>query len=101
MILIVMMWSLLQAKPSLKVSIMTEKVSQVAKCPICKKSTEEKFRPFCSKRCADIDLGRWFDEDYTVPAVEPPDEWDLDLPESEGGEDPSGTGQGGPSSFLH
>ena len=43
----------------------------MSKCPICHKElTDTKYRPFCSKRCADIDLGRWFTEDYTVPAVE-------------------------------
>lgn len=47
------------------------KVVKVHKCPICGKLTDNaKYRPFCSKRCADIDLGRWFAEDYTVPAVE-------------------------------
>ena len=29
------------------------------KCPICRRATEEKFRPFCSQRCADVDLSRW------------------------------------------
>ena len=29
------------------------------------------YRPFCSARCRDIDLGRWFGEVYTVPAAEP------------------------------
>ncbi|MFT8896521.1 MAG: DNA gyrase inhibitor YacG [Acetobacter sp.] len=37
-------------------------------CPICKKPSTPEFRPFCSRRCADIDLGRWFSEDYRVPA---------------------------------
>ncbi len=37
-------------------------------CPICKKETTTKFRPFCSKHCADVDLGRWFSGSYTVPA---------------------------------
>ncbi|GBQ13112.1 DNA gyrase inhibitor YacG [Swaminathania salitolerans] len=37
-------------------------------CPVCRKAAIETFRPFCSKRCADIDLGRWFNEDYSVPA---------------------------------
>jgi hypothetical protein len=46
-------------------------------CPICTEAGVAKFRPFCSKRCADIDLGRWFNESYAVPAVEPPDEWDM------------------------
>ncbi len=43
-----------------------------APCPICKRPAQPKFRPFCSARCADIDLGRWFSEDYRIPAS-PPD----------------------------
>ncbi|WP_173584689.1 DNA gyrase inhibitor YacG [Acetobacter musti] len=45
-------------------------------CPICGKPTVAEFRPFCSRRCADIDLGRWFSEDYRVPgpAVDETDE---------------------------
>ena len=43
----------------------------MTKCPICHQELKDtKYRPFCSKRCADIDLGRWFAEDYTVPVVE-------------------------------
>lgn len=37
-----------------------------SKCPICKKQTVYDFRPFCSKRCADIDLARWFRGDYRI-----------------------------------
>ena len=40
------------------------------KCPICCKSRAHKYRPFCSKRCADLDLGQWFNEDYYIPAEE-------------------------------
>ena len=41
------------------------------KCPICKQEIEDKtYRPFCSKRCADVDLGNWFNESYKVPAVD-------------------------------
>ena len=36
-------------------------------CPICKKPTEAAFRPFCSNRCAQIDLVRWFNGDYAIP----------------------------------
>ena len=45
-------------------------------CPICAKKTEAKYRPFCSRRCADIDLGRWLTESYRVPATctDPEDE---------------------------
>lgn len=46
-------------------------VVKTYKCPICHKiASENKYKPFCSKRCADIDLGNWFNESYTVPAVE-------------------------------
>lgn len=39
-------------------------------CPICGKPTDQAFRPFCSKRCADVDLQRWFAGTYAVPATE-------------------------------
>jgi uncharacterized protein len=38
-------------------------------CPICGKPTVLAYRPFCSKRCADVDLQRWFTGRYAVPAV--------------------------------
>ena len=37
-------------------------------CPICGKPAEPAFKPFCSKRCADIDLNRWLSGVYAVPA---------------------------------
>ncbi len=39
-------------------------------CPICQKSTEKAYRPFCSQRCANVDLGRWLNGSYAVPAEE-------------------------------
>ena len=42
-------------------------------CPICGKPRVEKFRPFCSRRCADIDLHRWLGGAYAVPAQEQDD----------------------------
>lgn len=39
-------------------------------CPICGKPAEARFRPFCSKRCADVDLNRWLTGGYAIPAVE-------------------------------
>ncbi len=42
-------------------------------CPICQKPSKQKYHPFCSARCADIDLHRWLGGQYSVPAVEPPD----------------------------
>lgn len=38
-------------------------------CPVCGRPTEPAFRPFCSKHCADVDLGRWFSGDYRVPSL--------------------------------
>jgi endogenous inhibitor of DNA gyrase (YacG/DUF329 family) len=36
-------------------------------CPICTKPADPKYRPFCSRRCADLDLGRWLTGRYAVP----------------------------------
>ena len=48
-------------------------------CPICRRALgeeeeEKRFHPFCSKRCADVDLGRWLKGNYAIPAVETDDE---------------------------
>ena len=40
--------------------------SSLKKCPMCKKESVQKYRPFCSKRCADLDLGRWLDGQYAI-----------------------------------
>jgi uncharacterized protein len=40
------------------------------KCPTCGKPTDELLKPFCSKRCADVDLHRWFSGAYAVPVTE-------------------------------
>ncbi|QQR35946.1 DNA gyrase inhibitor YacG [Devosia oryziradicis] len=39
-------------------------------CPICGKPSVEAFKPFCSKRCADVDLNRWLSGTYVIPAKE-------------------------------
>jgi endogenous inhibitor of DNA gyrase (YacG/DUF329 family) len=51
-------------------------------CPICGRPAVPDVRPFCSKRCADIDLQRWLSGRYAVPAVE-----DENGPEEAAGED--------------
>ena len=48
-------------------------------CPICRKPSVPKFRPFCSRRCADLDLGRWMTGAYRVETEEPPED-DADPP---------------------
>lgn len=40
-------------------------------CPICGKPAEPRYRPFCSKRCADVDLARWLKGSYSIPGDEP------------------------------
>lgn len=42
-------------------------------CPICQRKTDTTYRPFCSRRCADVDLGKWFAGDYAVPSTDPAD----------------------------
>ncbi len=37
-------------------------------CPICRRPVAEDYAPFCSRRCADVDLQRWFAGVYAVPA---------------------------------
>ena len=40
------------------------------RCPICGRPRMEKLKPFCSKKCADIDLARWLSGRYAIPAQE-------------------------------
>ena len=46
------------------------------RCPICRKPTAAAWRPFCSKHCADVDLGRWLGESYRIASREEADEDD-------------------------
>lgn len=41
-----------------------------APCPICGKPAQPEYRPFCSKRCADVDLQRWLSGRYAIPATD-------------------------------
>jgi endogenous inhibitor of DNA gyrase (YacG/DUF329 family) len=43
-------------------------------CPICARETDAKYRPFCSRRCADVDLGKWLTGGYAIPAAAIEDE---------------------------
>lgn len=53
-------------------------VVKTCKCPICKKIAPiGKYKPFCSKRCADIDLGNWLTGAYAIP-MEEMDEEDVE-----------------------
>ncbi|MEO8668657.1 MAG: DNA gyrase inhibitor YacG [Bauldia sp.] len=48
--------------------------SRGRRCPICDKPTVEAHAPFCSKRCAEVDLHRWLSGRYAIPAVEADDD---------------------------
>jgi uncharacterized protein len=58
-------------------------------CPICGKPQEQMFRPFCSKRCADVDLHRWFSGVYAAPVTEDEDEDGRREESGESGEMPN------------
>ena len=58
------------------------------KCPICSRPVEPAYRPFCSRRCADIDLSRWLGGVYAIP----------DEAESEDGDESEGREGTSPSS---
>jgi endogenous inhibitor of DNA gyrase (YacG/DUF329 family) len=42
-------------------------------CPICNKETAKTYRPFCSRRCADVDLAKWLNGSYAAPSNDPDD----------------------------
>jgi endogenous inhibitor of DNA gyrase (YacG/DUF329 family) len=50
-------------------------------CPICGKPTKAKLKPFCSPRCADVDLNRWLAGAYVVPGTESEDADNVRPPE--------------------
>ncbi|MDR3421020.1 MAG: DNA gyrase inhibitor YacG [Xanthobacteraceae bacterium] len=55
-------------------------------CPICGKPIVAEFRPFCSRRCADVDLNSWLTGVYAVPVTEDEEE---DEQREEGGDKPN------------
>ncbi len=57
-------------------------------CPICGRPANARLHPFCSKRCADVDLHRWLSESYRIPVIE-------DDPDALDGEEGEGSPLGG------
>lgn len=47
---------------------MTDATRAPSTCPICGRPAVGALHPFCSRRCADVDLGRWLTGQYRVPA---------------------------------
>ena len=72
-------------KPELKV---IEGRKKTAPCPICTKPAIPPHTPFCSARCAQIDLGKWLNGDYAIPAHEAEQDSDIEALLAEADKDP-------------
>ncbi len=44
------------------------------RCPLCGKPQSPEYKPFCSRRCADVDLNRWLSGGYAIPVTDEDDE---------------------------
>jgi uncharacterized protein len=53
------------------------------RCPVCGKPTESAYRPFCSRRCADVDLQRWLSGRYAIGGAAEEDQEQGGQPEGE------------------
>jgi uncharacterized protein len=49
-------------------------------CPVCGRAVDKKYAPFCSRRCADVDLARWLNGSYAIPVTENEDDTSSDAP---------------------
>jgi uncharacterized protein len=58
-------------------------------CPICGRPTDLHYRPFCSRRCADVDLSRWLRGAYAVPDEAESEDGNTAEPEIKKEADPS------------
>ena len=58
-------------------------MSNATKCPICGASADPKYHPFCSKHCADVDLGRWLKGVYVMHTNETPEVQGIPIEQEE------------------
>ena len=61
-----------QSEPTKSVAKSAAKL--LSKCPTCGAPADAEARPFCSSRCADVDLGNWFQGKYGIPVVDAADD---------------------------
>ena len=73
------------SKPSAEPSMTASRVCPICNRPLSEETQAVRFRPFCSRRCADVDLGRWLKGAYTIPAVESAEETEAEATPAEGG----------------
>jgi endogenous inhibitor of DNA gyrase (YacG/DUF329 family) len=59
------------------------------KCPVCARPKVHEFRPFCSRRCADIDLSRWLRGSYAIPGEPDRTEPDMEAEAPRAADDPA------------
>ena len=55
-------------------SVLESAAKPLPKCPTCGAPADARARPFCSSRCADVDLGNWFQGKYGIPVVDAADD---------------------------
>lgn len=72
-------------KPELKV---IDGKKKTAPCPTCSKPGMRPHIPFCSARCAQIDLGKWLNGDYAIPAHEAEQDSNIEALLAEADKDP-------------
>ena len=65
------------ADKPLHLKIVKGRVQKVT-CPLCNQPAEAPHTPFCSRRCAQLDLGKWLTGDYAIPAHEAMDDSDVE-----------------------
>jgi endogenous inhibitor of DNA gyrase (YacG/DUF329 family) len=58
-------------------------IGRARPCPICGKPQVHAYRPFCSQRCADVDLARWLGGRYVIPAEAAEEEEAVERPARE------------------
>ena len=67
---------------------MSEAEPVALKCAICGKPQEVRFKPFCSKRCANVDLSRWLKGAYAIPGRDEDEGEGRSIAEAGPGEEP-------------
>ena len=72
-------------KPELKV---IDGKKKTAPCPTCSKPSIRPYFPFCSARCAQVDLGKWLNGDYAIPAHEAEQDSNIEALLAEADKDP-------------
>jgi len=57
--------------------------AHASRCPECRAPSADAFSPFCSKRCADVDLARWLTGGYAIPGSAASDDTEDDSAQPE------------------